>query len=127
MTTDETPPITATYKDDDLVYVDPDTKTVIGLVEWTKAGNPKSKQASEDVLEKMETTAEPKPPVKPGAPVATGKERPKKRSFGRKIYPWGTYRSMKKVYQLEGKVRKTESNRTLDEILPKALETAFWE
>lgn len=104
--------VTRPYKDDDLVYVDPETRTVVGLVEFSKNDNPKSK-------------AYVMPPPEPVDPKATGK---KARTGGwhRKHYPWGTYRSMKRIYKLEGKMKDAEPNRTLEEVLPKALTQAFW-
>ncbi len=105
MTTDPKPP--SQYKDDDLVYVDPETRTVVGIVEWIKGEKPKSKPyvavAGKD--------------AKPG-------ERPK--GFWRKFYPWGTYRSMKRIYKVEGKIKDAEPNKTLEEVLPRALAEAFW-
>ncbi len=102
------------YKDDDLVYVDPETRTVVGLVEWSKNDKPKSKNYV--------------PPAPKEEPV--GKDGKKKGSRGggwhRKHYPWGTYRSMKRIYKLEGKMKDAEPNRTLEEVLPKALSQAFW-
>lgn len=99
----------AQYKDDDLVYVDPDTRTVVGKVEWTKADKPKSM-----VFVKDETKVELR---KDGTP---------RRGFHRKYFPWGTYKSMKRIYKLDGKTKEAEPNKTLEEILPKALESAFW-
>lgn len=92
------------YKDTDLVYVDPDTKSVIGAVEWSRNGNPKSKPFVHPPVDK------------------DGKER----RFGRKHYPWGTYKSMKGAFKLEGK-KKHEANKTLEDILPKALKDPFWD
>lgn len=97
------------YKDDDLVYVDPDTKTVVGLVEWSKTGVPLSKPYVSTV----------------SATAKKGKE--EKRSFWRKFYPWGTYRSMRRIYKIEGKIKDPEPNKTLEEILPMALNQAFWD
>ncbi len=97
-------PSAAAYRDTDLVYVDPDSKTVIGPLEWSKTGNPKAK-----------------PFVQPPADK-DGKER----RSGRKNYPWGTYKSMKGAFKLEGK-KKHEANKTLDEILEKALKEPFWD
>jgi len=94
-----------TYDDNDLVYVDPDARIVLGLVEWSRNGNPKAL------------------PVQ--AAPAADKEKGR-RSFGRKHYPWGTYRSMKNVYRLEGKKRH-DGEKSLDEVLPKALEMPFWD
>jgi len=97
---------TVTYKDEDIVYVDPELKKVVGLVEWDKNGNPKAL-------------------AMPEAPASTKEgARPRKRET--RYYPWGTYKSMKKVFQVEGKIKRIESGKTLEEILPKALEQAFW-
>lgn len=97
------------YKDDDLVYVDPETRQVVGIVEWSKNEKPKSK---------------------PYVPVASTKElKPgeKPRGFWRKFYPFGTYKSMKRIFKVEGKVKDPEPNKTLEEVLPKALNEAFWD
>ncbi len=96
-----------TYDDTDLVYVDVEGKKVVGLVEWTPADKPK-KLAMPERVEKEG-------------------DRPRRGPRETRYYPWGTYRSMKRVYQLEGKVRKSDNSATLDEVLPKALEQAFWE
>jgi hypothetical protein len=108
--TDTAPPTTAEYRDDDFVYVDPESRLVVGRVEWTSAGTPKSKKY---------------------VPVASAeKNTPKgdRPRFMRKNFPWGTYRSMCRVYRLKGKViDKNETNLTLDDILPKALTQAFWD
>ncbi len=110
------PPAAApeTYKDEDLVYVDPDTRSVVGRVEWTKTERPVSKAYA---------PATPKPAKAPKGKDSTKEE---KRSFWRKFYPWGTYRSMKRIYKIEGKIKDPEPNKTLEEVLPKALNEAFW-
>ena len=100
------------YTDSDLVYVDPDLKAVVGLVEWSRNGNPKP----------MAVQAE---PVSDEAAVK-GKKPERRRSF-RKYYPWGTYKSMKKVYSLEGKQRKTQPDKTLDQVIEKALKEPYWD
>lgn len=94
------------YNDDDLVYVDPDEKKVIGLVEWTKEGNPKSyavpqnEEATDDLH--------------------------KRKRRRRNYYPWGTYRSMKRIYHLEGKESdKKEGGKTLEDVLTRPLEETF--
>ncbi len=105
--TDQTPSL---WKDDDFVYVDPETRTVIGRVEWAREGIP--------ILKKIVAAA----------PATEEKGQKKERRFhGRDTYPWGTYRSMKRIYRLEGKVRDADVNATLDAILPKALSQAFWD
>ncbi len=107
--TDSAAPVASgpSYRDDDLVYVDPDSKTVVGPVEWSKAGNPKSKAAA------------------PSEPA--GKDKEERRRASRKYYPWGTYRSMKRAFKLEGKQKKTDPNATLDEVMVKALEQPYWD
>lgn len=100
---DDVPP--KTFRDDELVYVDPDARTVVGTLEWMRNGNPKSKlRPAED-------------PPKDG----------RRRNTARKSYPWGTYRSMKRVFKLEGKLKREENTQTLDDVLPKALKDAFWD
>lgn len=101
--TDPTPQ--APYKDDDLVYVDPENKTVVGRLEWSRSGNPKSL-------------------------LMPAKEKEERRGGGprrKRYYPFGTYRSMKRIYQLEGKPKKREGGLSLDEALQKALKEAFWD
>ncbi len=108
MSTPEPTKPASPYKDDDLVYVDPETKTVVGMVEWGKNDKPKSKPYVQAVL-----------PEKPGAKTE------RKKSW-RKHFPWGTYRSMKRIFKVEGKIKDPEPNKTLEEVLPKALNEAFW-
>ncbi len=107
------------YKDDDLVYVDPDTKSVVGLVQWHANGNPKSLQRSVPVSDNEEDE---EVPAKPGA------KRPGKRPATRlRYYPWGTYRSMKRIYKIEGKQIREESPYTLNDVIEKALNEPFWD
>ena len=87
------------YGPEELVYVDPDNRVVVGRLEWSKNGNPKPKP--------LVRTAEDKP-------------------TWRKFYPWGTYKSMRNVYRLEGKQGKKMPDKTLDQIIPLALEHPFW-
>lgn len=81
------------YNEDDLVYVDPDSKTVIGPVAWDRHGNVK--------------------------PLPYKKKEGEKDK--RKYYPCGTYRSMKNAFRLGGKPVKNDEGGTLDDILPKVL------
>ncbi len=104
----------AAYRDDELVYVDPETRTVVGRVEWNKDGmKPKSRTYS--------------PPVAP--PKASGQQEASTtlRRLWRKYFPWGTYRSMKRVYRLEGKGKAAEPQRELEDVLPRALSDAYWD
>ncbi len=113
------------YKDDDLVYVDPESRTVVGRVEWSNTGRPKSLERPSKVVEeddddgKEKASANPKDKGKRGG-------RPMRKPRVR-YYPWGTYRSMKKLFKIEGKVPEVRGNATLDDVLPKALNEAFWD
>ncbi len=86
-----------TYNDDDLVYVDPETRSVVGKVEWDKDDRPKSI------------------PYK----SSTGKD------HWRRFFPFGSYRSMKKTFRLEGKSKEADSDLSLDEVLPKFFDDAL--
>lgn len=129
MTTDasssnEAPAATGDYRDDDLVYVDPDTRAVVGRVEWSNAGKPKSLAMTRPEPEDPSEESIPEPMAGKGR---TSDKRREKRKPRVRYYPWGTYRSMKRVYKIEGKVIKEESNKTLDEVIEKALNEPFWD
>ena len=94
------------WQPDDLVYVDPDLSTVVSRVEWNKNGNPK-------VL----------PYVSKEPTDAKGERR---RSW-RKSYPWGSYRSMKNVFKVDGKPRKKEPTKTLEQVIEVALKEPYWD
>jgi hypothetical protein len=83
----------STYNDDDMVYVDPESRTVVGKVEW----------GSDDLPQSLPYQA---------------KEGDKS---WRKFFPWGTYRSMKGAFRIEGRKIEEESAETLDQVLPKML------
>lgn len=85
------------FINDDLVYVDPETRTVIGRVEWDANGQPKSL------------------PYK----SALGKEP------WRTHYPWGTYRSMKSAFRIGGKCTEEESALSFNDALPKLMQDAL--
>jgi len=96
-----------TYADADFVYIDTETRTVIGPVKWNKAGG---------VI----------PLERPARPEREGDE--KRRSPRRKeYYIWGSYRSLKKLYNLEGKVKEADRVQTLDEAMGRALKEAYWD
>lgn len=103
MTDEQTTP---TWQPDDLVYVDPDANTVVGKVEFTKNDNPKSM------------------PYVSKEPADLKGER--RRSW-RKFYPWGTYRSMKNAFRVDGKPRKKEPTKTLVEVIDVALREPYWD
>ncbi len=122
--TDTTEPIVTEqeqpqYKDDDLVYVDPKERVVVGRVEFDAKDIPKPlamKVATEEVDDEEE-----KPAAKPGT-KGRGVRKPRVR-----YYPWGTYRSMKKIYKIEGKIHNEPPTATLDEIMEKALQQPYWD
>ncbi len=102
------------YKDDDFVYVDPEARKVVGLVEWGSDGNAKPLLMKDTKVVKKEEEED------------DGKAK-RKRIIRKRYYPWGSYRSMKKLYRLEGKAEKESAgSKTLDDVLEKALENPFW-
>ncbi len=57
-----------------------------------------------------------------------GKPKGKIRKKSKKsYYPWGTYRTMKKIYKLEGKQKEENASRPFDEALTKAVNETFWD
>ena len=100
---------TAVYSDGDFVYVDPDTRTVVGRVQWDKNGEPVA-------LEKKDPNAEKLAIERKG-------RKPRKR-----YYPWGTYQSMNRIYRLERKKdRETEDYILLESAIGKLQEEPFWD
>lgn len=95
------------YLDTDFLYFDTDTRTVIGRVEWTKSG---------DV----------KPLQKPERPQE-GTERRRRGRPRKEYYIWGTYRSLKRLYNLEGKSPQQERTQTLDEAMARSLQEVYWD
>jgi hypothetical protein len=109
------------YKDDDLVYVNPKTRTVVGRVEFDKNDKPKSLEMKiPDLSDSSAETDSDQDDSKMNKKKGRKPRKPKKR-----YYPWGTYRSMKKIYRLEGKVKEEEGNQTLAEVFKKPLEETF--
>lgn len=106
MTDTAEPIVVAPWQPYDLVYVDPDTNTVVSKVELNKNGD----------IKPLPFVAKPPEP---------GKE--ERRRSWRKFYPWGTYRSMKNVFKVDGKPRKKEPTKTLDEVIEVALREPYWD
>lgn len=117
--TDLAEPTGTAYKDEDLVYVDPRERLVIGLVEFDRNGNPKPRLMP---VQEQEDDAE----EKKGEKAEKGKDVKRRRGPTKRYYPWGTYKSVRRAY-LEKKQKNVDVNKTLEEILPKALEQAFWD
>lgn len=108
------------YLDDDLVYVNPDTRTVVGPVTFLANGMPNKMpipMQTDDVSEEQE----------PANPSASKRQRRGKRSVRVRYCPWGTYRSMKHTFKLEGKPPRVEVQQTLEEVMEKALHEPFWD
>lgn len=98
------------YLDTDFVYVDPHTKTVVGKVEFNANGEP---------IVKWQPPREPKP----------GKEKEKdgfERKPKKRAYPWGSYKTMRKLYKLEGKEKEAERTITLNDVIEKAVKEPYW-
>jgi hypothetical protein len=91
------------YSDDDFVYVDPQKREVIGNVKWDKSGNAIKMQFVEEG------------------------DKTSKKSNKKSYYPWGTYRTMKKIYKLEGKMKDENASQSLDNALNKATKEPFWD
>lgn len=102
----------ATYTDEDLVYIDPEKRKVIGKVEWSAAGDPKKLE-----MPGKEEVEEEEQPVK-------GRRPRKKR---KRYYPWGTYKSMKRLYRVEGKEKEIENYRPLDDAIVLAVQEPYWD
>ncbi len=104
------------YHDDDLVYVDPKLRIVVSRVEWNLNGRPKSLPMKDSFDEADDADEK-------DASSKKNSKRPRRQRF----YPWGTYRSMKRIYKLEGKLPRVESSYTLNDVLEKALKEPFWD
>lgn len=98
------------YNDNDFVYVDVQAKKIIGVVEWNKDGN---------AVKKEKIFVEP-PEPKEGE---TGKIRRRKSTM---YYPWCSYATAKKVYNIEGKFNEKEDYEPFEIVLQKALEKPYW-
>ncbi len=131
-----------TYNDDDLVYVDPDARTVVGKVEFNEKGIAKKLErpareietdddesdAKIDPASSNSAEASPKSNAKPDTskPVR-GKDRRPMRKPRTRYYPWGTYKTMKKIYKIEGKIPEPERTLTLDDVMEKAVQEPYWD
>ncbi len=135
--TDEVLTTGHTYADDDLVYVDPQAKVVVGKVEFKENGLPIPKEMpsafaaaaiiapveEEDAEQKPAKGAATKAPANKGKAADTRPVRKPRKRF----YPWGTYKTMKKIYKIEGKVPEAERTLTLDDVMAKALQEPYWD
>lgn len=92
------------YRDDDFVYVDPEKREVVGRVEWGRSGNPKSL------------------PV----PDGEGEEKDARHPSKKRSCPWGSFRSVRRVFRIGGKAKEVPSS-SLDEALTKAQAEPYWD
>lgn len=132
--------VSGPFQDDDLVYVDPDARVVVGRVEFDEKGKAKKleRPAREVETDDDESDAKIEPASSNAAPAAAKPEPAKGRGRGgrdrrpprkprTRYYPWGTYRTMKKIYKIEGKVFEAERTLTLDDVMEKALQEPYWD
>jgi len=102
------------YTDDSFVYVDPNARSVMGIVQWLPNGK-----------------AKPLPVPERTESAEGGKPGEKQRHFHRKpkqhYFPWCSYRTAKRVYRVAGKDRETEVTRPLEEALTKSLQEPYWD
>ena len=103
----------ATYNDDDFVYVDPDARAVVGLVQWDKKGDAVPKEWPRIAR-----------PPKEGEDPEKAKGRPLRKPKKR-YYPWGSYKTLSKVYRIEKKEKDAESYITLNEAVDKLQEDPY--
>lgn len=98
----------ALYQDNELVYADPEKRVIVGKVEFGKNGNAKPLQMPEVIR-----------PPKEGDERRRGKPR-------KRFYPWGTYRTMRKLYKIDGGVVEADRQITLDLAMEKSAKEPFW-
>lgn len=118
------------YANDDLVYVDPDKRLVVGRVEFTRNGNAKALEMQGKFEAPVKEEPEPEVVPKEGTAPAALKGRVGRVFRGKprkRYYPWGTYRTMKKIYRLEGRVPEVEHQITLEDAIQKSLNEPFWD
>lgn len=98
----------------DFIYVDPETRTVVGRVQWNPEGVPVSQKR------KMPE------PREVAGPVPPGKER--RRPPRERNYPWGTLKSMDNIFKLKELSREKEAERyiTLDDAISKLMVDPYW-
>jgi len=97
---------------EDFVYVDPDLKLAVSLVDWDKDGNALPKEWPR-VEKKLAEGEEPRKPFR----------KPRIR-----YYPWGSYKTMCKMYKLKGKVKDkdTEDYIMLNDAIDKLQQDPYW-
>ena len=100
------------FSNEDFVYVDPDLKQAVALVDWDKDGNALPKEWPR-VEKKLAEGEEPRKPFR----------KPRIR-----YYPWGSYKTMCKIYKLKGKVKDkdTEDYIKLDVAIDKLQQDPYW-
>ena len=97
----------------DFIYVDPETRTVVGRVQWTQEGVPVSQKR-----------AMPEPRAIP-APVD---QKERRRPPRERNYPWGTLKSMHNIFKLKDLSRDKEPERyiPLEDAIAKLMVDPYW-
>ncbi len=101
------------FNDEQFVYVDPELRLAIGAVEWDSDGNAIPKQW----------------PRKEREHPSGGKEKLKvRRQPHERFYPWGAYKTVSKIYRLQGKAKEKELDRyiPLENAIGKLQEEPYW-
>lgn len=101
------------YKDEDFVYINPDKREVVALVSWDKDGNAIEKEWPYEGKKDQQDDD------------GGDKRRRKPRT---RYYPWGSYRTMTKLYKLKGKLKDkdTEDYIPLEDAINKLQEDPYW-
>lgn len=104
-----TTPVSDEFANSDYVYVDPNSRKVVGRVTWSQSGRAKPLLMPDDEEQ----------PQKAKMSVHRRKRK--------RMYPWCTYRTAKRVYHVEGKQKGEEQPMALDEAMKKAQKEAYWD
>lgn len=95
----------AQFADSDFLYFDSETRAIVGPVQWSRTGNVR-------------------PMERPQRPSEGEGRRWRSR---KEFYTWGSYRSLKHLYHLEGKEHDRERTQGLEEAMQRALAEAYWD
>lgn len=112
------------YADDDLVYFDPARKLIVGKVEFGKNGNALKKEMEIVAAPASAAAAEEEDE---GADKAAKGKRKGGFTKRKRFYPWGTFKSARKLYSIGGKFSVPETVRPFDDALRLSLEQPYWD
>lgn len=117
--------VTDDYAPTDLVYVDPKNRAIVGRVEFAENGIPKKREMPMAEPELVPARAEATPPAD-GA-KQTANDRRSMRLLRKRYCPWGTVKSVTKIYKIGGKVPDVSRACSLDEAIAKAMAEPYWD